>query len=233
MPLVHHWHRKRNRGTDIQKHGSRQYEGRYESEKYGIRVAAEVTRNSEKKKEQEEEKEEKTSLALRLCKATVMTSNIKPSRSRPRLRPVLPLGVARTDAVCIQAPARRTCSSATLVAYWQQLWVSCTVARRRCDCTASSAPTKCPNSVQILEIKMKTQSKPLTSRPMILVSRPADIEILASIDRSWNQNSGVQTETFGLKTKTETEVTLQDRDRSGAQLAKYLTIYHKIIWSLS
>jgi len=98
MPLVHHWHRKRNRGTDIQKHGSRQYEGRYESEKYGIRVAAEVTRTSEKKKEQEqeqeEEKEEKTSLALRLCKATVMTSNIKPSRSRPRLRPLYYLSVS-------------------------------------------------------------------------------------------------------------------------------------------
>jgi len=87
----------------MQKHGSRQYERRYESEKYGIRVAAEVTRDREKKKkkeqEQEEEEEEKeeeknTSLALRLCKATVMTSNIKPSRSRPRLRPLYYVSVS-------------------------------------------------------------------------------------------------------------------------------------------
>jgi len=88
----------------MQKHGSRQYERRYESEKYGIRVAAEVTRDREKKKkkeqeqeEEEEEKEEKeknTSLALRLCKATVMTSNIKPSRSRPRLRPLYYVSVS-------------------------------------------------------------------------------------------------------------------------------------------
>jgi len=88
----------------MQKHGSRQYERRYESEKYGIRDAAEVTGDREKKtkkeqeqeeeEEEQEEKEKNTSLALRLCKATVMTSNIKPSRSRPRLRPLYYLSVS-------------------------------------------------------------------------------------------------------------------------------------------
>ena len=37
------------------------------------------------------------------------------------------------------ACSRPTCSSTGQC--WLQLWVSCTVVRRRCDCTASSSPT--------------------------------------------------------------------------------------------
>jgi len=37
------------------------------------------------------------------------------------------------------ASSRPTCSSSRQC--WLQLWVSCTVVRRCCDCTASSAPT--------------------------------------------------------------------------------------------
>ena len=37
------------------------------------------------------------------------------------------------------ASSRPTCSSTRQC--WLQLWVSCTVVRRCCDCTASSAPT--------------------------------------------------------------------------------------------
>ena len=37
------------------------------------------------------------------------------------------------------ASSRPTCSSTRQC--WLQLWVSCTVVRRRCDCTASSSPT--------------------------------------------------------------------------------------------
>jgi len=50
--------------------------------------------------------------------------------------------ITRTVARFIQAPAQDplVCSS-TRQCSWLQLWVSCTVVRRCCDCTASSAPT--------------------------------------------------------------------------------------------
>ena len=49
--------------------------------------------------------------------------------------------ITRTVALFIQAPAQDplVCSSSRQC--WLQLWVSCTVVRRCCDCTASSAPT--------------------------------------------------------------------------------------------
>jgi len=49
--------------------------------------------------------------------------------------------ITRTNAVFIQAPAQDplVCSSTRQCSL--QLWVSCTVVRRCCDCTASSAPT--------------------------------------------------------------------------------------------
>jgi len=50
--------------------------------------------------------------------------------------------ITRTVARFIQAPAQDplVCSS-TRQCSWLQLWVSCIVVRRCCDCTASSAPT--------------------------------------------------------------------------------------------
>jgi len=50
--------------------------------------------------------------------------------------------ITRTAALFIQAPAQNplVCSS-TRQCSWLQLWVSCTVVRRCCDCTATLAPT--------------------------------------------------------------------------------------------
>jgi len=48
--------------------------------------------------------------------------------------------IKRTNALFIQAPAQDSVCSSTRQC-WLQLWVSCTVVRRCCDCTASSAPT--------------------------------------------------------------------------------------------
>ena len=49
--------------------------------------------------------------------------------------------VTRTVARFVQAPAQDPLVYCSTRQCWLQLWVSCTVVRRCCDCTASSAPT--------------------------------------------------------------------------------------------
>ena len=49
--------------------------------------------------------------------------------------------IAADGAVFIQAPAQDPLVCSSTRQCWLQLWVSCTVVRRCCDCTASSAPT--------------------------------------------------------------------------------------------
>jgi len=59
--------------------------------------------------------------------------------------------ITRTVALFIQVPLRQlkkvkthliVCSSTRHRQCWLQLWVSCTIVRRCCDCTANSASTK-------------------------------------------------------------------------------------------
>ena len=49
--------------------------------------------------------------------------------------------ITRTVARFIQAPAQDPLVCSSTRQCWLQLWVSCTVVRLCCDCTASSAPT--------------------------------------------------------------------------------------------
>ena len=49
--------------------------------------------------------------------------------------------VTRTVALFIQAPAPDPLVCSSTKQCWLQLWVSCTIVRRRCDCAARSAPT--------------------------------------------------------------------------------------------
>ena len=49
--------------------------------------------------------------------------------------------ITRTVARFIQAPAQDPLVCSNTRQCWLQLWVSCTVVLRCCDCTASSAPT--------------------------------------------------------------------------------------------
>ena len=49
--------------------------------------------------------------------------------------------ITRTNALIVQAPAQDPPVCFSTRQCWLQLWVSCTVVRRCCDCTASSAPT--------------------------------------------------------------------------------------------
>jgi len=49
--------------------------------------------------------------------------------------------ITRTVALFIQAPAQDPLVCSSTIQCWLQSWVSCTVVRRCCDCTASSAPT--------------------------------------------------------------------------------------------
>ena len=49
--------------------------------------------------------------------------------------------ITRTVALFIQAPAQDPLVCSSTRQCWLQLWVSCTVVWRCCDCTASSAPT--------------------------------------------------------------------------------------------
>ena len=59
--------------------------------------------------------------------------------------------ITRTIARFIQAPAQDPLVCSSTRQCWLQLWVSCTVVRRCCDCAASSAPTtKCPDSTPFL-----------------------------------------------------------------------------------
>ena len=49
--------------------------------------------------------------------------------------------ITRTVALFIRAPAQDALVCSSTRQCWLQLWVSCTVVWRCCDCTASSAPT--------------------------------------------------------------------------------------------
>ena len=49
--------------------------------------------------------------------------------------------ITRTVARFVQAPAQDPLVCSSTRQCWLQLWVSCTVVRRCCDCTVSSAPT--------------------------------------------------------------------------------------------
>jgi len=49
--------------------------------------------------------------------------------------------ITRTVARFVQAPAQDPLVCSSTRQCWLQLWVSCTVVRRCCDCTTSSAPT--------------------------------------------------------------------------------------------
>jgi len=60
------------------------------------------------------------------------------------------LPITRTVAVFIQAPSQDPLVCCSTRQCWLQLWVSCTVVRRCCDSTASSAPTtKSPDSTLV------------------------------------------------------------------------------------
>ena len=49
--------------------------------------------------------------------------------------------ITRTVARFIQVPAQDPLVCSSTRQCWLQLWVSCAVVRRCCDCTSSSAPT--------------------------------------------------------------------------------------------
>jgi len=59
--------------------------------------------------------------------------DLEPTTNGPR--------ITRTVALLLQAPAQDSFVCSSTRQCWLQLWVSCTIVQRCCDCTASSAST--------------------------------------------------------------------------------------------